>query len=73
MTHRISGERADTQICEETIVKATDGAALKRLPQGNVWMSLPESNSDDISVPYLGELFQNKRDLILNDGILQSY
>lgn len=40
-------------------MKATDGTALKRLkrgginlPQGNVWMSLQESNSVDIGVSY---------------------
>lgn len=33
MTHRISGDRADAQICEETwtMVRATDGTALKGL------------------------------------------
>ena len=36
MTHRISGNRADAQICEEirTMAKATDGTALKRLVWG---------------------------------------
>lgn len=35
MTHRISGDRADAQICEETptVARATDGTALKGLEQ----------------------------------------
>lgn len=72
MTHRISGDRADAQICEETgtMVKATDGTALKRLEQriytSHVWMSQPDANSLDIGVSSPEDSIQNiKQDLML--------
>lgn len=74
MTHRISGDRVDAQICEETrtMVKATDGTALKRLqtgginlPRGDVWMSPQDANSNDIGMSYLSHFRNIKMDLIL--------